>query len=107
MIFTFGSASILPKQESKKQDVEQLARWNAEWEAYNKQLLYGADVMNVINKSEEYTGTDYAVSITVLDQDDEEIGKSGIDMNDLYECKELKYSDVTGRVNSITFKVKN
>ena len=49
-------------QESKRA-AEQLAAFNAEYEAYNKKLMYGTDVITVINKAKED-----GISIKVTDK---------------------------------------
>lgn len=104
LIFTFNNSSNLQKQEEKQMSVDQLARWNAEWEAYNRKILYGADVVNVINKAKQYK-EDIEIEIKVLDKNDIEIEEDDVDKNSLYECAEFVYSSMNGRVESITFKL--
>ena len=36
--------------EQEKIEVEQLQKFNQEYEVYNKKLMYGAEVMSLINK---------------------------------------------------------
>ena len=105
LIFTFKNTSNLQRQEGKQLSVEQLAKWNAEWEAYNRKILYGADVVNVINKAKQYEYEDIEIKIKALDKNDIEIEEDDIDKNSLYECIKIEYSSMNGRVESMTFKL--
>lgn len=107
LVFAFSNASNLQRQESKEQDVEALARWNAEWESYNRKILYGADIINLKNKAEQYEEDEeeYKVKIKILTKDDEEVEGDEVSKNSIYECVEFKYSKETGRVETITFRL--
>lgn len=105
LIFAFNNSSKLQQQEGKQLSVDQLAKWNAEWEAYNRKILYGADVVNVINKARQYEEEDIEIEIKVLDKNDIEIEEDDVNKNSLYECVQFEYSSMNGKVESITFKL--
>ena len=123
LVVMFGNAAKIQKAQYSKEDLERLAKWNAEWEAYNKRFLYGAEVLTVVKKAEqnnnEYSDTRYHVTILVKD----ELGNDITGINELkeylqgtvaiphrktnvFECTDLKYNDETGRVNRMEFKFK-
>ena len=109
-MYMLSSAKILPAEEVNQDEVDRLSRWNAEWEAYNKKLLYGAEVLTVINKAEQnnndYGNADnYKVTITVLNGSTQ-MTKDQIEKNAIYECVEINENDKTGRVNKMVFKLK-
>ena len=70
----FTNLSTIGNAEKKGEEVERLASWNSEWEAYNKRLLYGTDVLTVINKAEQNNydndnNSKYTVSVVVYFDD--------------------------------------
>ena len=54
-LFLYGmtSATRIEQAQNEKKASEELAAFNMEYEAYNKQKLYGIDVITVINKAIE------------------------------------------------------
>ena len=52
-MYMFNNAKIIPAEEISQDEIDRLARWNAEWEAYNKKLLYGAEILTVMNKADQ------------------------------------------------------
>jgi len=92
--------------QAEKEEIERLAAWNAEWEAYNKQLLYGSEVLTVINKAEqnnlEYNyDTKYTVDVTIIGMDLSNLRNS---KTSIFKCKKMGYSEDTGRVKTIEFE---
>ena len=70
LVYMFSNISNMGNAQNLKQEAERLAAWNNEWEAYNKRLLYGTEVLTVINKAEqnnkEYNENDrYKVKIFI------------------------------------------
>ena len=51
LVYMTGSIEKIEQAQNQKKQVEELARFNLEYEAYNKQRLYGVDVITVINKA--------------------------------------------------------
>lgn len=56
--------NIQNAQEEKTQ-LEQIAAFNAEYEAYNKKMMYGADVLTLKNKVEEHNRNNSNDRITI------------------------------------------
>lgn len=107
IVYTFGNVAHLESTKVEKAEIKDLAEWNAEWEAYNKKLLYGLEVITVCNKAGDnnakyYNALEKKVTVTVL-VDGQEINPSDINANSIYECVEMKYNPKTGRVNEIIF----
>lgn len=110
LFYMFSNLNTIGEAQTAKIEKRRLDEWNAEWEAYNKQLLQAADVLTVYNKAEQnnldYNGnTDYYVTVHVLDKD----GRTNIDIRTkekakIFKCVEMKYSQKTGRINDITFQ---
>ena len=51
LIFVFRQISSFSKVQEEQLEAKQLAEFNQQWEAYNKKLLYGTDVITVVNKA--------------------------------------------------------
>ena len=111
LVYMFGNISTLGNAHDKNDEMQRLADWNSEWEAYNKQLLYGTEVLTVINKVEqnnsEYDDDEMKIEIVgkysnndVLDTfaDFVKMHKTGV-----YTCEKMEYNE-TGRVHRIIFK---
>lgn len=99
---TIGTAQALEKER------ERLASWNAEWEAFNKQVLYGAEVMTVINKAEKNNienaeKTENLVTVTVKDNRGRTISNIVDYKKSIFKCTKMEYSNGTGRIRKIEF----
>ena len=113
LVYLGNNLAIIGQSEQEKIEQERLNNWNAEWEAYNKKLLYGADVLTVLNKAKQndidydYSAT-YKVDIQIKGKDEygNTITKDNIENYKvaIFTCTEILYSDETGRVNSMTFE---
>ena len=66
MFYFFNHLKEVPKEQEAQRQQEQTAKFNAEYESYDKQLMYGQDVVTLINKAIDndrkyatnlYTGT--------------------------------------------------
>ena len=53
LVYMFGNLSNMESADMARVEQERLNAWNAEWEAYNKRLLYGTEVLTVIKKAEQ------------------------------------------------------
>ena len=49
----YGKISSIQETQDEKTKMEQLAEFNAEYESYNKTLMYGTDVVTLVNKANE------------------------------------------------------
>lgn len=138
LVYSASKISAMGEINQKEAEVKQLAEFNAEYEAYNKKLMYGAEVISVINKAEDnnikYEESDYKIIIKVTNESgnteivvddhknihgsyiDDDIFKTFVGYHEAdgtkvdgkktnaYECTEITYSSITGRVKSMTFK---
>lgn len=106
LVYTFGNASTIFNAQDKENETARLAKWNAEWEAYNKQLLYGTEVLTVVNKAEQNNSEyEYKVTVTIISKpDDKTIEEylSGLKTN-IFKCDSMTYNEKTGRVEEIKF----
>lgn len=64
LIFMFTSVKDFSSMQEQKALAKQTAKFNAEYDAYNKTVMYGTDVMTVVNKAVNYNQK--------LDTDEEE-----------------------------------
>lgn len=108
-VMMFRSIRTMDEAVDSKAMAQELQKWNSEWEAYNKQVMYGADVLTVVNKAAQVNHEladypNYHVTIKV----------KGIDMNtelesnknSIFTCKEIHYNKETGRVDGMTFELR-
>lgn len=49
--FVFSSLTVLPNEEDSRIHAEQAAAFNEEYLAYDKKIMYGTDVISVLNKA--------------------------------------------------------
>lgn len=49
--FVFSSLTVLPNEEDARIHAEQAAAFNEEYLAYDKKIMYGTDVISVLNKA--------------------------------------------------------
>lgn len=106
-ILMFNRLSSMEKEQTEQTEMEQLAAFNAEYEAFNKKVMYGVDVITLINKVEAnnkkyLNNADYQIKILL----------NGIEINNsssligtdqekyLFNCKKIMYNDL-GRISQI------
>lgn len=79
VVFVFTRLSSLPVQDDSIEEIEQRRLFNQEYEVYDKKIMYGVDVISVLNKAqsnnEKYVkgkffsgigyNTDYIINIVV------------------------------------------
>lgn len=104
LVHMFSTISVMGNANAAKADAKMLAEWNAEWQAYNKHLLYGTEVLTVINKAEqnnkEYTDEEYQVIITGLNEKEQEMGTQDFKKfvkehkTSIFACEDVRYSSV-------------
>lgn len=94
-------ASIQKTQEQKK-EMEQLSAFNAQYEVFNKKLMYGVDVRTLQNKVNENNINNPSEQIELALPDNFE---NSDDVNNLkYKCTSIEYSTKTGKVNKIVIE---
>lgn len=110
LVYMFNNLATMENAQAEKKEAERLSEWNAGWEAYNKKVLYGAEVLTVINKAEqnnkEYDYSEnYKVNIHVyLDGTEQDKNFVAMRKSSIFECTSLVYNDKTGRVKEMSFK---
>lgn len=107
----FANLSTMQNAREAKKDIQRLAEWNRTWEVYDKQYLYGSDVLTVINKALE--SNDYPVEIrlnnTTVVRDYKLFNSSIRDSlknsmkTRIYTCTEMLRNE-EGRINLISFE---
>lgn len=120
LVVLMNNISNIGSSQEEKRKAEELAAWNAEWEAYNKGFLRGADVLTVVNKAKqnniEYKNNlEYQVEVKVNINPDEgwyeylpdaEVQKEvALRTTHVFSCVNIEYSEKTGRVNKIEYKI--
>lgn len=111
LVVLMNNISNIGASQEEKRKAEELAAWNAEWEAYNKGFLRGAEVLTIVNKAKqnniEYKGIlDYYVEVEVNSNSGDNITEDLLNMTtQIFSCKEFEYSANTGRVNKIVFEL--
>lgn len=108
LVYMFSNIATIGNAQAEKEEVERLKEWNAEWEAYNKKVLYGAEVLTVINKAEQNNNENsevYKVTIKVyLDNVLQEKEFVEMSKSSIFKCIDVQYSEKTGRVCEMSFK---
>lgn len=111
-IMMFNRLSNIQNEQEEQQKIEQLAAFNAQFEAYNKKAMYGTDVITLINKVVEnnkiYSGnTDYQITITLNDTVMTSSSTLvGTDYEQsIYQCTKVEYNAL-GRISRIEINSK-
>ena len=103
-ILMFNKMSTLQEEQEEQIKVEQLAAFNGEFEAFNKKIMYGTDVITLINKAvennEKYAGnTEYQIIVTLegetMTSSSHLIGTDA--ESTIYTCTSIQYNN-SGRV---------
>ena len=68
LVFMFSSVRNFSESQEEKTLAEQTARFNAEYDVYNKSVMYGTDVISVINKGIDHNLRvgDYESNIDII-----------------------------------------
>lgn len=109
LLYMTGHVRTIRASEREKVEIEQLQKFNQEYEVYNKKLLYSQEVLSLINKMEDNNARN---SSTLLQMEYTLVGftvdtlKQNIENKEttIYSCTGIQYSSDTGRVKSMTFK---
>ena len=76
-IVMYGRIANLQEEQEEQIKLEQIAEFNAKYEAYNKRIMYGADVITLMNKVQDNNAKsstdDYKISLVVTLLDDTEV----------------------------------
>lgn len=113
-IYMFSNANTIGSAQDEKTKLARLAEWNAEWEAYKKEVAYGVDVLTVVNKAKqnniEYNNdSKYFVTIEINGTDNNGIQITTNNIRNykksVFKCEEIRYSTETGRVNYMRYSL--
>lgn len=120
MVYMSGRITEFGEAQNNKKAAEQLAAFNAEYEAYNKQLMYGTDIVTVINKAKEDGITILLDGATIVDASatlsnvKQNIRNAKLDPTHsdyeglkIYKCIDVNYNPDTGKVESMEFEKTN
>lgn len=109
LLNVFNIISDSEKSKEELLSVEQLAKFNSYYESFNKETIYGTDLLTLSNKIKEdekkYEGVNISIlgniqipDTTLVDHDTLKAQKE-----QKYKCIEINY-DLEGRVKSLTFE---
>ncbi len=115
IVVMLRNIQTMSEADETKKEAQSLQEWNAQWEAYNKRIMYGSDVLTVVNKAaqENYVNEGqekYQITIKILKEngtsvsDEEESVYLSQNKLAIFECTGVEYNAETGRVNKMTFK---
>jgi len=51
LLYLFNAMNIMGQADEESKLIKQISEFNAEYEAYNKQIMYGTDVITLVNKA--------------------------------------------------------
>ena len=108
-VMMYNKMINIQNAQEEKTRLEQIAAFNAEYEAYNKKMMYGADVVTLKNKVEEHNRNNFNDSITIeypadfqnFDSLTEEEKKDLLQLR--FKCTKMEYNN-SGRVSEITIE---
>ena len=121
----FSNANTIGSAQDEKTKLARLAEWNAEWEAYKKEVAYGVDVLTVVNKAKQnnieynndskftaknigrYLKDFVTIEINGTDNNGIQITTNNIRnyKKSVFKCEEIRYSTETGRVNYMRYSL--
>lgn len=115
LVILMNNIVDISNSQEEKRKTQELASWNAEWEAYNKGYLRGADVLTILNKAEQNNidnkyNQQYSVNIVIkingntILNDQRQIEVSSR-KTEVFKCVGISYNDETGRVSGMIFEL--
>ena len=120
LVVMFNNNITIQSAQKDKEELQRLAKWNEEWQAYNKSYLYATEVYTVLKKAEqnnsEYAEHKYWVNVTVknchgIDYDNpiKYIKENYIDkkITKIMKCTQMEDTNHTGRIDTICFEEKD
>ena len=111
VIYMSTSTTRIVQAQNEKKVAKELQSFNESYEAYNKRLMYGTDVITVYNKAADYNkkGESF-ISIKVYDKNGNEISISYEKefKNKVFECLDdaIEYDNETGKIIQMIFREK-
>ena len=111
-IMMFNNISNIQKEQEEQTKIEQILAFNSEFEAYDKNVMYGTDVITLINKVAENnkkysTNNDYKIIVTldgaVVTSSSHLIGTDA--EKTIFTCTNMEYN-TSGRICKIEIETK-
>lgn len=111
-LMMFNNISNIQKEQEEQTKIDQIVAFNAEFEAYNKKVMYGTDVITLINKvaenNKKYSmSNDYKITITldggVVNSSSHLIGTDA--ERTIFTCTKTQYNAL-GRICKIEIETK-
>ncbi len=100
-LMMYNRMTSIKKTQEEKKEMEQLAAFNAQYEAFDKKLMYGVDVRTLVNKAEENNRNNPSETINVIFEPGTEFKNTDDFNKNRYKCTSIKYSATTGKVSEI------
>ena len=100
-LMMYTRMTSIKKTQEEKKEMEQLAAFNAQYEAFDKKLMYGVDVRTLVNKAEENNRNNPSETINVIFEPGTEFENTDDFNKNRYKCTSIKYSATTGKVSEI------
>lgn len=110
IVYMSTATTRMAQAQEEKKAAEELTAFNMEYEAYNKRLMYGTDMITVYNKAEDSNGkNNFFISIKIYDKNGSEMSISYEKefKNKIFECINVTYDSNTGRISQMEFKEKD
>lgn len=110
VVYMSTTTTRMVEAQEEKKEIEELTAFNKEYEAYNKRLMYGTEVITVYNKAEEYNKKgETSINIEIYDKNGKKIFISYENefKNKIFECITSEYDSNTGRITKMQFKEKD
>ena len=112
LIYMLGHVRTIRNAEAEKVEVEKLQKFNQEYEAYNRTVMFGADVLSLVHKMKDNNVSgNYKMNCTVkIDEktyslSDEELEtKLSENKTNPYKCTGITYDSETGKVKTMNFQ---
>ena len=99
LINSFSTISEFQMSQLSQQEQEELIAFNEQYTKYVNQYVYGLEVRTLINKFENDNLVEVKLEPTGV------VPPTGVGQDvQYYKCMGITYDNLTGRVNSITFK---
>ncbi len=120
-VYTYSSLHILSESRNDEVAQQELVDFNRTYEAFNKQLMYGTEVISIMNKANDNNkrynqDNNYTIEIScelksglILWNSDytDHIGIQGETFDEFkkknFQCNGVSYNNRTGRINGMSF----
>lgn len=111
VMYVVSSMGDMADSQDRKTLVNQIEEFNKSYEAYNKNRMYGTDVITVSNKAKDNNkryadDSNYHVEVVALDENNNVILiENNHDFKiSVFKCIGVEYNQETGIIKKMTFK---